>query len=290
MRNGEGPCRVTTSTGRAAKPEHVAFRMHYLFMNPHRDLATVLHRHRLRRQWDALVRPSIRLAHAQDGDRVVGYLEGDPELPAGTPWPKDPEGDSLQLLLTVFLSEVPRIGLGLDLPERGRLLFMLDDDFRYPTVLFVADDTDLERCKLPDDLGPGPDDRLEVTALVDRTAPSHDHTYCRRLPERYFLDIDDPEIKDPDVPFAHRLGGYGEGVQYEPDFAPTGQAPSLEDLDLPGGVDPGVPELPVLLAQIDSDDETKLNWGDCGNSHWYIDREDLAARRFDLVKMAWSCY
>lgn len=271
--------------------ESVAPPLHYRIVNPHKELAAALRRSIVRRQWDALAQPSIRLAHAKDGDRIVGYLGGDPELPAGTPWPKDPNGDSLQLYLTVFLSELPRTGHGLDLPDRGRLLFMLDFEADYPTVIYVEDDTDLVRCPIPEDLGPGDDDRLDVTAVVDGTFPDRHHTYLRRLPESYFLEIDDPEIREADRPYGmHRIGGYGEAVQYEPDFAPSARLPRLEELDLPGGIDPGASELPIMLAQIDTDHEANLIWGDCGNSHWFIGREDLAARRFDKVEMGWSCY
>ena len=45
----------------------------------------------------------------------------------------------------------------------------------------------------------------------------------------------------------------------------------------------------LLLAQIDSDDEADMMWGDSGALYFWIRREDLVARRFDAVRALLQC-
>lgn len=45
----------------------------------------------------------------------------------------------------------------------------------------------------------------------------------------------------------------------------------------------------TLLAQIDSDREADLRWGDVGTPYWLIHPEDLAARDFGAARFTWQC-
>jgi hypothetical protein len=45
----------------------------------------------------------------------------------------------------------------------------------------------------------------------------------------------------------------------------------------------------ILLAQIDTDADANMMWGDCGTLYWLIRPEDLAARRFEEAKLTWQC-
>ncbi|WP_027931562.1 DUF1963 domain-containing protein [Amycolatopsis thermoflava] len=77
---------------------------------------------------------------------------------------------------------------------------------------------------------------------------------------------------------AHQIGGYAFPIQHavEQDVA----------------IWPAVQEEArrwVALAQIDSDDETGMMWGDAGRLHWLIRAADLAAGRFDAASFTWQC-
>ncbi len=45
----------------------------------------------------------------------------------------------------------------------------------------------------------------------------------------------------------------------------------------------------LLLAQVDSDDNANMMWGDVGMLYWLIRPEDLTARRFDRALFTWQC-
>ncbi|MGW5755462.1 DUF1963 domain-containing protein [Nocardia rhamnosiphila] len=289
---------------------------------PPADLLNAARSHldpRLAEHWISLLRPAIRLRHADDGDPVVGYLGGLPLLPPGEPWPgrqggglddendEDDEYPSLQsLLLTLDLAALPRIEL--DLPESGRLLFFRDEEeFETFSVRYYSADTVLVQHQTPEEIGDYTMPRVDLTATVEWTAPEAEHRYQRYSPavkwtpaskdfsyERFgptkvrYTEAFHDAIRNlmPDgfeIP-THLIGGYGRGVQYNADFAPC-STPVI----VPGPQGPVADTaLPIMLAQIDTDD--RVNMGDAGNSHWLIDRDDLTALRFDKVDMVWSCH
>lgn len=45
----------------------------------------------------------------------------------------------------------------------------------------------------------------------------------------------------------------------------------------------------LLLAQIDSEEQAGMMWGDCGALYWLIRRDDLIARRFDRTVFTMQC-
>jgi len=45
-----------------------------------------------------------------------------------------------------------------------------------------------------------------------------------------------------------------------------------------------------LLLQIDSEEATQMMWGDMGRLYFLIQKEALAARRFDESWLVWDCY
>lgn len=251
---------------------------------PHERLGAALRSHRIAREWAALAQPSIRLRHAGDGDPVVGHLAGSPRLPDRMPWPGADAGVPMTLLLTLDLAALPRTGL--DLPDAGRLLFFSDGSGSGAgAVRYVPAGTGASPRPTPAGLGAnaGP---VAVTAAVETTVPAENHPYLSGVPHGYFdavagFDAADSAIEVP----THRIGGYGDAVQYEADFAPSSRIPPL-----PGDPDGDALDRPIMLAQIDTDYDAQIGWGDLGNSHWVIERGDLAARRFDRTDMFWSCF
>ncbi|HEY1176462.1 MAG TPA: YwqG family protein [Phytomonospora sp.] len=242
--------------------------------SPHRRVADGLAAHlldRVRRQRLAASTPGIRLRHARPGDAAAGWAGGGPVLPPGTDLPSFADGHPLAHLLTLDLTALPRIGL--DLPDAGWLVFFDDDDLDHGEVHWFEEGAPVEA---PEDARP----RIALTAVVEPTWAEFDHPDLATgrppgLDDRWW-----EEIVDASRLPVHRIGGFGESVQYDVEFAPNSEILRGRDGE----------ELPVLLAQIDTDDEARIGWGDVGNSHWVIGREALAARRFEEVEMFWSCY
>lgn len=242
--------------------------------------------------WLSLLRPSIRLLHADPGDDVVGFIAGDPLGEPGEPWPTASHGEPLTHAMSLDLAALPKIGLGL--PTSGLLQFFYfaaeqsDGLVRYrPSTVGLraqAEPADFRFAAIP------------LTATIETTAPhGYDHPYVAWL--RNATDDEDPPIYTDAWAAAvgeaiparyHLLGGYGIDVQYSADFAPSATPVPVRD-GATGDLDPET-ALPVLLAQIDTDLDAGIGWGDSGISHWTLSRADLAARRFDRIELSWSCY
>ncbi|GAA4913483.1 uncharacterized protein YwqG [Stackebrandtia albiflava] len=237
---------------------------------------------RIARRREARVATGLRLRDAEPGDVVVGYLGGDPELPGDHPWPG---GDTpFQHLLSVDLAVLPRIDL--ELPPDGRLLFFAEpDDLQDCAVLHIPAGTPTRSTSPPPGSRAESHPRLDLAADVEVCHPSGTHPYVRGGLDRYLDGRWLPSDDGGPMYCTHRIGGYGEGVQYDPDFAPSAAAAAAR-VAVDGETDE---DLPVLLAQIDTDDNG-VGWGDMGNSHWVIDREALLARRFEETRMYWSCF
>lgn len=54
-------------------------------------------------------------------------------------------------------------------------------------------------------------------------------------------------------------------------------------------LDPGADDWTLLL-QVDSDDNTKMMWGDGGMLYVWIRRQDLASRNFDKAWTILQCF
>ena len=209
------------------------------------------------------------------------------------PWPTAKHGESLTHLMSLDLAKLPDTGLGL--PTSGLLqFFYFAAEQSDGLVRFHASTVDLVTQTEPDIRHTA----VPLAASVELTAPhGYDHPYVAWLQN---VTDDLPEDEDPPIytdewraavgeaipPRYHLLGGYGIDVQYSADFAP-GATPVMVRTD--DGLEPET-ELPVLLAQIDTDLDAGIGWGDMGISHWTLSREDLVARRFDRVELDWSCY
>jgi hypothetical protein len=238
--------------------------------------------------WRALWRESIGLRRGDGESPVVASAAGNPLLPPGTEWPRGSDGVPLEHLMTLHLSALPRIGI--DLPDRGALLFFVDAVYEEPEVLYFEDTAGLRPRDCPEDVDWAPRDRIDLTAVVEPTWPGLDHPYLSGFPKGYFKGfhemIAELDHLEPPNEGDHRIGGYHAfGTQYDFPCSPTSTIP-----DLPGAPDSGSLDLPILLARMDYDPDAGMHWGDCGSAEWTISRDDLAARRFDEVEFSWSCY
>ncbi|GAA1550280.1 hypothetical protein GCM10009678_36530 [Actinomadura kijaniata] len=259
------------------------------------------------RQWTDLLKPAVRLAHAADGDAIVGHLGGEAALPPDTPWPVWDGHGPLSLWLTLDCAALPTAELAL--PESGRLLFFLfDGQLCESSSPYIGDDDPGSRGAhqvvhvpegTPTRPRPGPaalHHQIEaepLTASVIWTAPQYptdledwhvrfgapDEATSRALHGEEFEDTLDLWGRA-----THQVGGHP--------FAP--QTPVEEDLAAHvvfAGTDRSAAELRRevarwrLLLQFMPDHRTRLWCGDTYYLYWFITVEDLAARRWDRARL-----
>jgi len=266
--------------------------------------------------WIGLLRPGFHLRALTPGEPPVGYLGGDPLLPADVEWPTWEGHGPLGFVAAFDCSRVPPNELDIPLPESGTLLFFYfdglgdssvaytdpDSVFNGTRVLYIPADAELAPRNAPEGTSPFP--RLDLGGELIATAPDNENAaliaaygdpndpvaYC----EYPTTDADGDGFWDSLTSFRrdnsphHRIGGYALPVQgaVEPEGAEAFHPGKEEQAQA------ARKELAadlVLLAQIDSDSRSGMAWADAGRLYWMISREDLAARRFDRATFTWQC-
>lgn len=261
--------------------------------------------------WLRLVRPALWLRASRDGETVVGRLGGNPALPADLDWPTWERHGSLSFIAEVNCGELPSRHLDVELPERGTLLFFYfegqngDDFFWGPgteegaRVIYVPEGVAVAERSTPGEIDPHP--RVTLATELTETWPTWEHPAV--LAAFGALDAGDMTlallnhpINDDDFcaglsrhsprPPRHQVGGYAEPVQRPVEWE-AAEAVVSGDSHTPGFRE----EMTrwVLLAQIDSDGDAQMDWGDTGALYWMIRPEDLAARRFDRAAFTLQC-
>lgn len=258
--------------------------------------------------WISVLRPGVQLKPASEGDPIVGRFGGDPLMPEDAPWPTVPYAP-LSHLLTLDLARFP--GSGLELPFDGYLTFFAAANGEMAgAVRYYPPESKPVPRETPADANEFPFKQVELTAVEHWTVPDPKHSYLDHVANLIYTFEDDncppegtPEYEEfmntptvfenekyldattPASP-SHLIGGYGRDVQYSADYAPTADPVPVPTADGPFEDT----ELPILLAQIDSDNEADIQWGDFGTAMWKISREDLAAHRFENATFHWNCY
>ncbi|MDX3194048.1 YwqG family protein [Streptomyces sp. MN03-5084-2B] len=264
--------------------------------------------------WTALARPGVRLVPGGDGPRV-GRIGGAPLMPADLAWPEWPGRGPLNFLAAVDCAALPREFLSIPLPEAGTLLFFYFDaenresddvpepeDVEAAQVVFVPAGVPVAERAAPEGVDPYPVRDLfgevEATApknhhiLLDETKTASGRTLAEaaetvRLPGNHVgtevfgrlvwqLRQEGPH---------HQVGGFADPIQNAVEEEVAAEV-------LGGHRDPRLLEEAarwVLLAQIDSDDDAGLIWGDAGMLYWMIRTDDLEAGRFDRVRCLLQC-
>ncbi|MCQ8772430.1 YwqG family protein [Streptomyces telluris] len=263
-------------------------------------------------RWIGLLRPGLGLTKAADEgaregtDVVVGRLGGLPELPENEEWPVWEGHGPLTFIASLDCAALPSAALDIALPEDGTLFFFyfdgqLDDGSAWVApdepdtwagarVLYVPAGVPLAERPAPAGIRPYAEVRL--AARVEATAPYPWHPVVYRefapMPDDHPLWDEDFQEALWDVPGAgHLVGGHADPVQDDVESEVARGA-----LGNPPNDDPRIREEALrwtLLAQIDSDDDAGMMWGDCGALYWLIRPEDLAARRFDRAMFTWQC-
>ncbi|MGK3208989.1 YwqG family protein [Amycolatopsis sp. MEPSY49] len=287
-------------------------------MTSWRDRLSALARERLPAElasaWAALFRPGIRLVSAGEGPRV-GRLGGAPMLPAEAEWPEWPGRGPLDFLAAVDCAALPREFLSIPLPEAGTLLFFYFDgdrreaddtplleDVEGSRVVFVPAGVPVAERAAPDGVVPYPG--RDLFGEVVATAPEREHLLLEQTVTASGVSLAEAaEEADlpPDYPGTDVFGElvwqqHGKGPHHQVGgFAAPVQGAVEKEIAaavLGGYRDPRLAEEAarwVLLAQIDSDDEAGMIWGDAGMLYWVIRTDDLDAGRFDRARCTLQC-
>jgi len=252
---------------------------------------------------DRLMQPSIRMtsrAVAETSLSVgVSRLGGSPDLAPDVPWPEWRDVP-LAFVAQIRLEEVQPYDVGHLLPPSGMLSFFYDA--RQQT--FGDDPAGRGSWRvLYDASGPGHLQRRPAPAALPSVGR---FTACAvtfagefTLPQEPGLEIPDldwtpDELKRYEAVLAmypsqadqaairHRLLGHPDTLQDDMRLECQLAAYGVKDPD-----DPRAAQLArgalnwQLLLQVDSDEHAGMRWGDAGMIYYWIEREALAARRFD---------
>ncbi|WP_190111151.1 YwqG family protein [Streptomyces cinnamoneus] len=273
-------------------------------------------------RWIALLRPAARLVPVPEPrpeDVVVGRLGGLPALPEGMEWPVWEGHGPLSFIASVDCGALPAGALDIPLPADGTLAFFsfdgqIDDCEAFVCVddpatwagtrvvhipagaavterpLPVIDDEDVEFEAYTE---------VPLTVRVELTAPDvwHPDTMVALSPAGV---VKDPQARPEEAEAFldalydlqsgtdHHIGGHPNPVQnsveYEIAHGLLGKGTRWDD--------PRVAEDAkgwTLLAQIDTDGDADMMWGDCGTLYWLIRPEDLAEHRFDRAMFTMQC-
>lgn len=229
----------------------------------------------------------------ETSDKTFSKFGGLPTVPENFVWAKNNDGKSMPFLLQIDFAEINSNGELKDFPTEGLMYLFVDyDDVNYPDfedgeepyaqgrtfqILYFEKSDGLSPAQKPDDLDivySG----FNVRADSVTTYPDTDE--CK---EAFDIYCDRP------------LGGMDDEyddlqAQYADDTLVGGWATYIQGSDKATVCKPNADEY-VLLAQITSivrDDRTV--WGDDGSLYFYIRKSDLAARKFDNVKMDMQCF
>ena len=255
--------------------------------------------------WDkiaATALPSIHIEAVESDDLALedskfGHY---PYLPALSYFPKDGDGNHLNLLAQINCNELPPLEgfpnegylqfyiafaddvYGLDFNDaqrqnKFRVLYFREEDYQQG---YHSDFSAQENMPVPENVYPPFENtrRLcfrsgtDYMGLNDFRGDPHT-LLLDSIQEQYPEPLADKLAYHVPVEFScggHKMGGYAHFCQDDP----RGSEEKWEDY--------------ILLLQIDSDDH--INWGDAGVANFFIHKDDLAKRDFSKVLYNWDCY
>ncbi len=254
---------------------------------------------------DALMQDSIRItAHpGDDASLAVGAskLGGEPDLPAGTAWPTG-KGQALSFVAQIRLADATPSDAHHALPPDGLLSFFYDatqqtygadpaDRGGWAVLYTPGDSAALQRLAAPATLPSAA--RFKAGAATFSSEVT--------LPQQPELDMPNlswtaeqkhayeqalatfPSQADRALPH-HRLLGNPDTIQDDMRLECQLAANGVSDVNAPAAapLKAGANTWRLLL-QVDSDDSLGMRWADAGMLYFWIERDALAARRFDNV-------
>jgi len=231
-------------------------------------------------------------------------LGGSPDLPCDLEWPEWKTGN-LSFVTQLNLAEVPRNGLLDLLPASGLLSFFYDRE-QSAWGFDPAHKDGFRLWYFP-----------ETSGLIRKSAPTDSTFSCARLTYEPFLSLPDPgsspvsdlvlDLENDDTyrdfweKYAstgprHQLLGWPRIIQSEMELECQLASNGLYLGDTSGYRDARRKELEagasdwMLLFQIDTDESTKMMWGDSGMLYVWIRYPDLKLRKFDKAWTILQCY
>ncbi|ATY12931.1 DUF1963 domain-containing protein [Amycolatopsis sp. AA4] len=247
--------------------------------------------------WETVFRPAARLNTGGNGVRV-GCLGGNPALPADVEWPVWRGELPMNFVASVDCAALPRVPGGIELPASGSLLFFYCDDWfeaegpvdltSLGGVVVVPAGAETAERAAPEGVEVYP--RLDVSAEIAGTFPGSEQEVLRRTLARDGLPLSDPanwseeffdRLRESSAAPYHQIGGCSWPIQGPPEDE-VAAAVLPDDASESDLADEALRW--VLLAQIDSDGDAGLSWGDVGVLYWLIREDDLAEGRFDRVR------
>lgn len=252
----------------------------------------------------ALAKPSIRLTtkSVDETSLTVGASKfgGTPDLPLGTAWPIW-QGVAMSFVGQIRLEDVVALDTEHALPTTGLLTFFYDA--RQQTfgdspsnrggwqVLYTESSTSAQRSAAPVNLPAAA--RFKPCALTfssDLTLPIQPQLERPGLAlsadaeAKYETLLATYPSKEDHAATHHRLLGHPDTIQDDMRVECQLAANGATDASDPKAA-ALIPDALkwVLLLQVDSDDHTGMRWGSAGMLYFWIEREALAARKFDNV-------
>lgn len=254
----------------------------------------------------ALAQPSIRLAAQPVDDDTLApgasKLGGLPDLPIGAAWPYW-KGAPLAFLAQIRLQDAQPYDEAHALPASGLLSFFYDA--RQQTY----GDNPADKGSWQVIYSPGDQEQLQRTSAPPGLPPVSHFTPCTVTFASELTLPQQPELETPNwswqgdeqthyesflstfpTPQAHgamhsRLLGYPDTIQDDMRAECQLAANGLT------GADPRAAEVAQganawrLLFQVDSEPSAGMRWGSAGMLYFWIERDALAAKRFDTVWM-----
>lgn len=256
---------------------------------------------------NSLRQPAIVLR--KSAERRFSKMGGLPNLPDSLPWPQW-KGKPLAFLCQLDLSDLPSAPGLPEFPRTGRLYFFYDPeqstwgfdpkDKGSWQVLCVPDD--VRDCP-PRNVPEQPEKNFiypekSVAFALVQVYPDWQDSRVRSLRlsdkrfEEYATLCDSVFAGQP----AHHLFGYPSPIQdNDMDLECQLVTHGLYCGDASGYKDRRRRELEpgrtdwTLLLQLDTDDDTRMMWGDCGRLYFWIRKDDLKAGRCEDCWMILQC-
>lgn len=232
-------------------------------------------------------------------------MGGEPDLPAGTTWPRTREGVALSFIAQINFAQVHPYDVDGVLPEAGMLWFFYDcsdegmpwgynpEDADGWKVLY-AENGALEPEKAPDDLEVTfSEARITFETKVDLLSTDSDLCDDLDLPDEemddYFDWLDERECS------GNKLLGHSDciqgGMELECEYVTHGVYcgdPSGYEKAKKLGLNKNAARWNLLM-QVESNEDLGMMWGDLGRLYLWITDEDLKARRFDKTWLILQC-
>jgi uncharacterized protein YwqG len=249
---------------------------------------------------EATIKPFIEIKAKADSNLRFWQSKfgGFPYLPKNYQYPKDASGHYLSLLAQINFAETPKLE---KFPERGILQFYIsggdDSDHVYGSSFDELTKQDYFRVLYFEDIVENEDHLMTNFAFLPKAdllpfetscsltfamryapLPVVDYQFEALILKQNILKPGDniyaafEEYEKRYTSAGHKIGGYPYFTQNDPRHDEKYKADGF-----------------ILLFQMDTDDEAKIMWGDCGVGNFFIQEKDMERKDFSKTLYSWDC-